>query len=330
MSTTLTQIPVIDFQPFLIGDAMDKRMVVNQIHQAFHQIGFLYLKNLSIAADLVERLFVQSQRFFDLPLTVKNQLAWTNEFSNRGYVGVERERLDPNQPGDLKEAFNVGQEIAGEIAPDRTLANQVNALVQNRWPAAEPEFRTTVLAFYDACTIAADQVLRSIALALNLPEEFFTTNHNQHPHTLRLLHYPPTLEAAAPGQAAKPGQARAGTHSDYGSITLLFQDAVGGLEVQTTQGEWLEAPTIPGTVIVNTGDLMQRWTNHEFCSTQHRVRMPMDDRASRSRYAAAFFCHPNNDTEVACIESCQGNDRPALYPPISAGAYLLSRLRATY
>lgn len=319
MSTSLSQIPVIDFAPFLTGSAADQQTVADQIHQAFHQIGFLYLKNLGLASNLIDRLFVQSQRFFDLPFAVKNQLAWADEFSNRGYVGIERERLDPNQPGDLKEAFNVGQEM-----DDRPPIHQPPSLVQNRWLAGNDEFRTTVLAFYAACAQAATDVLRAIALALHLPEDFFTTHHNQHPHTLRLLHYPPTL------QPAKPGQVRAGTHSDYGSITLLFQDAVGGLEVQTTQGEWLEAPTIPGTVIVNTGDMMQRWTNHKFCSTQHRVRIPTDDRAHRSRYSAAFFCHPNDDTEITCIDNCHGPDRPALYPPISAAEYLRSRLRATY
>lgn len=321
MSTTLIQIPVIDFAPFLTGNAADKQTVANQIHQAFHQIGFLYLTNLGIAADLIDLLLIQSQHFFALPFAVKNQLAWADEFSNRGYVGIERERLDPNQPGDLKEAFNVGQEMALD---DRIPLNQPLSLVQNRWLAGDDEFRTTVLAFYAACTQAAADVLRAIALALHLPEDFFTNNHNQQPHTLRLLHYPPTL------QPAKLGQGRAGTHSDYGSITLLFQDAVGGLEVQTTQGEWLAAPTIPGTVIVNTGDMMQRWTNHEFCSTQHRVQIPTDDRAHRSRYSAAFFCHPNDDTEITCIDNCQCADRPALYPPISAGEYLRSRLRATY
>lgn len=320
MSTTLTEIPVIDFTPFLTGTPAEKQQVVEQIHHAFHAIGFLYLRNFNVAADLVEQLFAQSRRFFDLPSAAKNQLAWADEFSNRGYVGIERERLDPSQPGDLKEAFNVGQEVAA----DDPLTDQFRPLAQNRWPEGDEAFRTTVLAFYAACTQAASDVLRAIALSLDLPEDFFISNHSQHPHTLRLLHYPPTR------QPAKPGQGRAGSHSDYGSITLLFQDAIGGLEVRTTQGEWLEAPTLPGTVIVNTGDMMQRWTNHEFCSTQHRVRIPADDRASQPRYSAAFFCHPNDETEIACIESCQGIDRPALYPPITAKDYLLSRLRTTY
>ncbi len=158
---------------------------------------------------------------------------------------------------------------------------------------------------------------------MELPEDFFTTRHNQQNHTLRLLHYPPLQTSP------KPGQVRAGEHSDYGSLTLLFQDGVGGLEVQTTSGEWIAAPWIPGTVVVNTGDLMQRWTNHIFCSTKHRVMIPNDERVKQSRYSVAFFCHPNDDTEIACLESCQKQQSP-IYPPILAGEYLVSRLQATY
>jgi isopenicillin N synthase-like dioxygenase len=183
------------------------------------------------------------------------------------------------------------------------------------------------LEFYQACTEAADIIGKAFAIALHLPESFFSDRHNQQNHTLRLLHYPPVE------QSPKPGQVRAGEHSDYGSFTLLFQDEVGGLEVCTVQGEWIGAPYIPDTIIVNTGDLMQRWTNHVFCSTKHRVMIPTDDRVKRrkrSRYSVAFFCHPNNDTEIACLESCKQLNRPPLYPPITAGDYLLSRLQATY
>ncbi|WNN91902.1 2OG-Fe(II) oxygenase family protein [Gloeocapsopsis dulcis] len=137
------------------------------------------------------------------------------------------------------------------------------------------------------------------------------------------MHYP-RLE-----QPPKPGQVRAGAHSDYGSITLLFQDQVGGLEVQTRSSEWILAPAIPNTVVVNTGDLMQRWTNHVFCSTKHRVMIPTDERITRSRYSIAFFCHPNHDAEIACLPSCS-IENPAIYPPISAGDHLLRRLQATY
>jgi isopenicillin N synthase-like dioxygenase len=320
LSATWAKIPAIDFEPFISGKSEEQRAVARQIYQACHEIGFMYLKNPGIPLAVIDQIFAESQQFFALPYTIKNQLAWSNEFSNRGYVGVERERLDPAKPGDLKEAFNIGK----EANPDERSKEDNNSLVLNQWPPGRDNFRATVLKFYQACVEVADAICRAFAIAFSLPESFFVDRHSEQQHTLRLLHYPPLT------QSPKPEQVRAGEHSDYGSFTLLFQDEVGGLEVCTTQGEWIAAPYIPGTIIVNTGDLMQRWTNHVFCSTKHRVMIPTSDRVKQSRYSIAFFCHPNDDTEIACLESCQEPERPPLYPPITAGDYLLSRLQATY
>ena len=232
---------------------------------------------------------------------------------------MERERLDESKPGDLKEAYNIGR----ETEPNQLKAIQPS-LSCNRWLERDDRFRQTMSVFFSACTDAAIEISKAMAIALNLPPSFFAERHNQNDHTLRLLHYPPLKKKP------KPEQIRAGEHSDYGSFTLLFQDAVGGLEVRNANGEWIEAPAIPETVLVNTGDLMQRWTNHVFCSTKHRVRIPQDQRAKQSRYSIAFFCHPNCDTEISCLESCSCAERPPLYPTITAEDYLLSRLKATY
>jgi isopenicillin N synthase-like dioxygenase len=314
----MNSIPIINFSLFNNGDTKTKQTVAEQIYQACHEIGFMYLQNHGISQDLIEQVFTHSQDFFNLPLEIKQQFAWSDEHSNQGYVGMERERLDPHKPGDLKEAFNVGKEDTK--TPRRGDAENQNF---DRSLPNSPGQNSSILAFYQACTEVANRVLQAFALALQLPEDFFANNHNEQNHTLRLLHYPPIQQ---PPQA---GQVRAGEHSDYGSITLLFQDEVGGLEVQTASGDWIAAPAIPGTVVVNTGDLIQRWTNHVFCSTKHRVMIPNDDRVKQSRYSIAFFCHPNDDTEIACLESCC-REYPPLYLPILAGEYLLSRLQATY
>ncbi|BAY19439.1 2OG-Fe(II) oxygenase [Anabaenopsis circularis NIES-21] len=299
----MLKIPIIDLAIFRKSDIKSQQAIAKEIYDACHKIGFMYLRNSGISKDLIAQVFSHSKSLFNLSLAAKQKLAWKNELSNIGYVGIERERLDPNQPGDLKEAFNFNKAELLTLQP----------------PANEPE----IFVFYQACTELANKILQAFALALELPEYFFTIRHNQQNHTLRLLHYPPLQTPP------KPGQVRAGEHSDYGSITLLFQDNVGGLEVQTTAGEWIAAPTIPDTVIVNTGDLMQRWTNDVFCSTKHRVMIPHDQQLERSRYSIAFFCHPNDDTEIACLETCQ-KERAPIYPPILAGEYLLSRLQATY
>lgn len=304
MTKSVVQIPIIDLQPFLAGDELEKQAVVDRVDRACHEIGFFYIINSGISANLVQQVFFHSQQFFNLPDRTKAQIAWLDESHNSGYVGVERERLDPSQPGDLKEALNLN----------------LHAIAQNS--EFSTDFCSCVLSFWAACVEVTNTILQIFALALELPEEFFILNHNEQAHTLRLLHYPPLQ------QQPKLGQVRAGEHSDYGSITLLFQDDIG-LEVQTKNGEWLAAPTIPNSIIVNTGDLMQRWTNRVFCSTKHRVAIPTDERVKRSRYSIAFFCHPNDNTEIACLPNCN-SEQPAIYPPISAKDYLLSRLQATY
>lgn len=311
----MVKIPVIDFSLFTTSSATARQTIIQQLYQACHEIGFMYLKNTSISNDLVEQALKQSKDFFDLPLAVKQQLAWSHEFSNQGYVGIERERLNPNNPGDLKEAFNISTKATDIDVTDKLSAKSA--------ASASPAKNPDILTFYEACTELANKVLQAFALALELPTDFFATNHNQQNHTLRLLHYPPL------SQPPKLKQVRAGEHSDYGSITLLFQNEVGGLEVRTASGEWIAASPIPDTVIVNTGDLMERWTNHVFCSTKHRVMIPNDDTVKQSRYSVAFFCHPNDDTEIVCLESCQ-RDKSPIYPPILAGEYLLSRLQAAY
>ncbi|MEL7076408.1 MAG: 2-oxoglutarate and iron-dependent oxygenase domain-containing protein [Cyanobacteria bacterium J06582_2] len=316
---TTAKIPIIDFAPFKGGDVSIRQAIATEVYRACHETGFMYLKNIGIDPDLIAKTMMRSQQFFDLPLTEKNKLAWSNEITNHGYVGIERERLDESKPGDLKEAYNIGKEIKSS-----QLKLSQSPLLANRWLNQDVVFRQTMSEFFSTCAAAANVVSEAMAIALNLPESFFVERHNQNDHTLRLLHYPPVKNKP------KPEQIRAGEHSDYGSFTFLFQDAVGGLEVLNSAGEWIEAVPISETVVVNTGDLMQRWTNHVFCSTKHRVRIPADQKQEQSRYSIAYFCHPNHNVEISCLKTCQNNDRPPLYPPITAGDYLLSRLQATY
>ncbi|WOD39187.1 isopenicillin N synthase family dioxygenase [Nodosilinea sp. E11] len=321
-------IPLIDFSPFLTEDPMGQQQVVADIYRACHEVGFFYISHHGIPQAAIDGAFARSQQFFALPLAEKTALAWSSEVSNRGYIGLERERLDETQPGDLKEAFNLGPDVSPEEATTRGLP-----LVQNRWPADQADFRATLTEFFDHCAVAAGRLFRAFALALGMPADFMLTRHVTHNFTLRLLHYPPL--ATAP----QPGQIRAGAHSDYGTLTLLFQDQVGGLEVLSAQGDWISAPAIPGAVLINTGDLTERWSNGVFRSTKHRVGLPQDSQAGRAelprpvsnhRYSIAFFCEPDAEAVIDCLPTCQGPGHPPQYPPITAGDYLLSRLQATY
>lgn len=316
---TRLDIPLIDFSPFLMDDADGQQRVAAEIYRACREIGFLYLTHHGIHQLAIERAFEQSQQFFALPLAEKQRLAWSSEFSNRGYIGIERERLDETRPGDLKEAFNIGKEVMPAAA-----AATGAELVLNRWPEGQAEFQAAMTEFLASCAAGADRILRAFAIALSMPEAFIVEKHATHNYTLRLLHYPPL--ATPP----KPGQIRAGAHSDYGTLTLLFQDDVGGLEVLNRQGNWVSAPSIPGAVLINTGDLMERWSNDMFRSTQHRVGLPSAEKAMCDRYSIAFFCQPDAEAEIICLPTCQSKENPPKYPPVKSGEYLLSRLQATY
>lgn len=313
MARQSSTLPVIDFRPFLEGSAEGRLAVAREMRQASADWGFFCLANCGMPSGLLDQAFRMSEEFFALPDTVKESVAWQNAESNRGYVGIQRERLDPDRPGDLKEAFNMAPESPNS-GPHRNL-----------WPQGMPRFRQVMEAFLEACIETSGQVLEAFAVALEQPADFFAEAHSRNHHTLRLLHYPPLPQGYTP----VAGESRAGAHTDYGSITLLFQDEVGGLEVRTRKGEWIRATPIPGTVVVNTGDLMHRWTNHVFCSTPHRVSVPPEC-AHRDRYSIAFFCHPNMDATIRCIDTCVSEEEPARYPPITAGQHLKERLTTTY
>jgi isopenicillin N synthase-like dioxygenase len=297
------QVPLIDFAPFMHGDRRAQEQVARQVYAACHEIGFMYLQNHGIPQPLLDDLLRQAAAFFRLPASKKHEVARSPE-TNCGYVGLQQERLNPANPGDLKEAFNMGEQV--------------------RWLPDQPAFREAVSEFYRCCTaIVAPSVLRAFAIALDLPDDFFDDKHGRN-YFLRMLHYPPVTETP------QLGQLRAGEHTDYGSMTLLLQDNVAGLEVRSRQGNWIAAPPIPGTVVVNVGDALQRWTNDRLSSTPHRVVVSSGGDEKRSRYSVALFCDPNPEVELTCLESCCSAEDPCRYAPILAGDYLASRLEATY
>ncbi|NJO78642.1 MAG: isopenicillin N synthase family oxygenase [Cyanobacteria bacterium RM1_2_2] len=297
------EIPIIDFSAFSTADRATQLKVAAQINQACQTFGFFYLHQTGVSAIQIDQTFAQTKAFFDLPLALKTQVSRSPE-TNCGYLPLASERLNPARLGDLKEAFNIG---------DHTL-----------WPTEPSQFRPVVELFYQTCIQqVALPLLQALALALQLPDTFFIDRHGKN-FFLRLLHYPAVEQAAA-------NQLRAGEHTDYGTVTLLFQepDAVGGLEIDA-QGHWMPAPVIRDTILVNIGDALQRWTNHRFCSTPHRVVFPEGVNSRRSRYSMALFCDPNPDVEIACLPTCQTADAPPLDPPIRYQDYLQSRFAATY
>ncbi len=295
------QVPVIDFAPFFEGPE-GRRRVGAEVYRAAHEAGFMYLRGHGIGEDEVDRAFAMARAFFALPAEMKARCLRTS--GNFGYQAVAQEALDPGQPPDLKEDFTLRD------APRW-------AATDPRWPSEE--FRQGALAIYGRCRDLAGQVMRAFALALELPPEFFDERHTGLTQTLRLLHYPPSRQWQA-------GQLGAGAHTDYGTLTVLFQDMAGGLEVENAAGQWIPAPPIPGTVVVNTGDLLARWSNGVFRSTPHRVQIRPAG-AAAGRLSMAFFSDPDPDVWVEAIPSCVTSERPVGYPPIRAGQHIEERIR---
>ena len=188
----------------------------------------------------------------------------------------------------------------------------------NLWPKM-PDFRDTMLDYFNRVWRLGRDLHRGFALDLGLEPDYFEMRLDRPNATLRLLHYP---QSAVP---LSEGQLGAGVHTDYGNVTLLATDEVGGLMVQDRSGRWLDASVIPDTFVCNIGDCLMRWSNDVYVSTPHKVVNPGKD-----RYSVAFFLDPNPDAIVACLPTCISADRPAKYQPITGAEFLRSRLEPTY
>ncbi|KAE8374055.1 hypothetical protein BDV26DRAFT_296320 [Aspergillus bertholletiae] len=328
-------IPVIDFSPFLNGTPADRHAVAVAVVEAFKTSGFLYLKEHGLPPSVISRVFGSSARFFARPQDQKDSLCWTTPQANRGYVKTGQEKLsnvdDPTAPEilratpDLKETMEIGRE---------NLDNQ-----PNRWPDQMDDegkdFREVMTSFFNRCRSLHTEVMRAIALGMNLPEHYFDSYVDAGDNNLRLLHYPAVSKEVF---KKNPSQVRAGEHSDYGSITLLFQDRRGGLQVRSPKDTYVDVTPIADTVVVNAGDLLARWSNDLIKSTRHRVveppsRIGEEDNSDTypDRYSIAYFCNPNYNKFIEAIPGTYGGDiKEAKYPGILTEDYLVQRLTATY
>jgi isopenicillin N synthase-like dioxygenase len=307
-------LPILDLSSWREGDRASLTRIAAEAGAACRDVGFFYVVNHAVDEGLIAATFDQSRRFFALPLAERQALAIETIGGNRGYSGMLHEALDPGRGPDMKEAFNVGLEIAPDD-PDLLSGQPFRSL--NAWPSL-PNFREALLAYYDACAALGARLHRAFACDLGLEPDFFDDKFDRPMATLRLLHYP------APPAGSEP-RTGAGVHTDYGNLTLLATDDVGGLEVCARDGEWIEAPVVPGAFIVNIGDCLMRWTNDIYVSTPHRVV----NRSARERYSIAFFYDPNPDAIVETIPSCVRQGERVRYPPILAADHLKRRLDAS-
>lgn len=337
-------IPIVDLAPLEGGSGREVEKTASQLYDAFRRVGFAYVKNHGVPQDMVEAAFdwvgmelptearapltAQSRKFFALPQSVKDKAPHPPYgWHHRGYSGVGLEKtaqamLDESGMAELrkvpdcKESFEIGSDDNGRMP--------------NIWPPEHdiPGFRGFFQRFYDACYGVEVKLLRAIAVGLGLDEAYFLDYHSRTNNQIRLLHYPPVNEALL-----RDGKVECiGAHTDFGTMTLLFQDDVGGLEVEDMEqrGRFNAAPSVPGTVVVNIGDLLMRWSNDELRSTLHRVRTPSHGGMTRARYSIPYFVCADGDRTIDCVPGCSGPNRPKKYAPIRCNDYVDMRMNASY
>jgi isopenicillin N synthase-like dioxygenase len=309
------EIPIVDVGALV--DGSDPEAVAEALGHAAATVGFVYVRNHGVPADLRAAMMAEAERFFAQPLETKNALHIRNSKIHRGYFSLFEENTDPGLTADLKEGLDIGRELGPD---DPEVRRGLPLHGPNQWPTDLPGFRTTTDAYFTAMRSLAETLMRGFALALDLTPDFFADKIDQPCASLRLLHYPPQegqIEAKTMG---------CGAHTDYGCLTILAQDANGGLQVRNSAGEWIAAPPVPDTFVINLGDQMARWTNGRFQATPHRVI----NTSGRERYSMPFFFDPNWDALIEALPGTVPSGEAPKFAPVLAGPYLQSRFDDTF
>jgi isopenicillin N synthase-like dioxygenase len=320
-------VPVIDIGPALRVPASRDctSLVVDKLRTACEETGFFLVKGHGVASSTVDAAVGAAHEFFGLPTSVKSQ--WASG-GPRGYHGLAEAALARSRgetsPPDLAEAFSVGRFDDPEEARRSGYRPGAEAyFAPNVWPAQPARFRQAFEEYYRALEKLADDLLGLFALALGLERNWFADKADRHISNLMVNYYPAQVEPPLPGQL------RRGAHTDWGSLTVLFQDgSPGGLEILGQAGEWEAVPAVPGTFVVNIGDLLAMWTNDRWRSTVHRVVNPSRADADRPRVSIPYFHQPNFDAVIECIPSCVAPGEVARHAPTTSGAWLQSMLAA--
>jgi len=315
----MKHIPIVDLQRSLDADAPAAQQSARELFEALSQIGFAYIAGHNVAPATREAAFAASRDFHASTLAQKQSLA-INAF-HRGYMGMASSTIVTSTVAKVtRPNMSESLMLMHELPPDDPgLLAGLPMQGPNQWPDWLPGFKPAMLAYVREVDALGRHIVRLIALALGLPATALD-HHFDHPTTfLRALHYPPQ----PPAEDEQIGSA---PHTDYGIITLLAQDDSGGLQVRPRGGDWIEAPPIPDTYVLNVGDMLQRWTNGRLVSTPHRVI----NRSGGDRYSLPYFLDPSMDTLIECLPTCTDAAHPPQHPPVRYGDYLLERLNRNY
>ena len=308
----MNKIPSLDLRDFLSEDPHRKAEFIQLIGKAFQEIGFCAVKGHLLSDDLVERLYKQIKLFFDLPDEVKTKYEFPEYSGQRGYVSFGKESAKGSKHGDLKEYWHFGQYIEEEEKGNYNYFPNINV-------DELPEFNKVGKEVYTSLENTAKHILRALALYLNIEENYFDQYIKNGNAILRPINYPPILDD--PKEAV-----RASAHGDINLITLLTGAHGKGIQVQHSNGEWIDAMAGKDELMINIGDMLSRHTNNLLKSTVHRVVNPDRELLKKSRYSIPFFMHPVSEMKLNVLESCINEDNPKSFDDITAGDFLNERL----
>ena len=316
-------IPVIDLAPYFQGGDAEKRRVAGQVDEACTEVGFFTIVGHGVPEDQIRAVRQATVDFFALPLEEKLKVERPPDKMSRGYNCLGDRALSYGigkaTPPDIQEAYAFGPELRAEAGVDDRFAARMRAA--NRWPDRPVHFRSIMLGYAEAMATLRLNLMRIMAVALGIDEDFFTGKFEGSATVTRLIRYPAVTETPLPGQL------RAGDHTDYGVVTFVRgDDTPGGLQVKHRNGGWIDVHPAPGSFVCNLGDMMMRWTNDRWVSTLHRVAVPPPDAVPQDRISLVSFQQPNPNALISCIASCGGANGAAKYPPITSGQYYLDKL----
>lgn len=302
-----TEMPILDLGDWLAGGPIEP--LVAQFEAACTNTGFLYVRNHGIPRSAIDAVFDATRRYFSLSMEerLKDKI---DERFRRGFMpyGVTQH---PGHKPDLKESYELGVDLP-LTDPDVSAGLPLHG--PNRWPADKPWLKEAAESYFDHTVALGKNLLRIFATALGQPEDFFLQYCRKPMVQSRLFHYPPQSSPTAL-------ELGAAAHTDYGMLTILAQDPIGGLELRTRSGEWVGAPYIEDTLVINLGDMVKVWTNDIYVSNAHRVA----NRTGLERFSIPTFFNLDYATPVACLPQFQSEDNPPRHAPVKSGDYLVKR-----
>lgn len=310
------KIATVDYNDFISGDPEKREAFIQKLGDAFAEIGFAIVANHGVSLDLKDNLYQTVKTFFNLPLETKLKYENRKNAGQRGFISKGREKAKGHKVPDLKEFYHIGQNVT-DGDPIK------NEYPQNIWVDEVPELKKVGLEVYKTFEDTGRNLLRSIALYLDLDENYFDDKIHNGNSILRLLHYYPVEDI----NSIPEGAVRAGAHEDINLITLLMGASKAGLQALTKDGKWLDVSPEPNQIVINMGDMLQRLTNGRLRSTTHRVVNLSKEEMLKPRYSTPFFLHPRSDMDLTCLESCIDETHPKQFGDMTAGEYLDERIR---